>query len=162
MNRSLTPLFRAVRRRLRVAWALTTLQLVAPLVALAALTLVVVARYFNLPWAELAAVWLTVGSAVMIVAYAVVCRVPDILVARAADRGLRTRDAFATSVELDGRDDDFADRVHARARELAAVSAPSEAVRFRLLRKPVAIAAIMSSLCWIMIAGPLVVAWFGK
>ena len=26
----------------------------------------------------------------------------------------------------------------------------------------VAIAAIMSSLCWIMIAGPLVVAWLGK
>ena len=35
MNRSLTPLFRSVRRRLRVAWALTTLQLFAPVVALA-------------------------------------------------------------------------------------------------------------------------------
>ena len=62
MNRSLNPLFSAVRRRLRVAWALTTLQLVAPLVALVALALVMAARYFDLPWAEPAAFWLAAVS----------------------------------------------------------------------------------------------------
>lgn len=156
MNRNLTPLFRAVRRRLRVAWALATLQLVAPLVALACLALVVVARYFDLPWAEPAALWLAVGVAAAVIGYALVCRVPDMLVARAADRGLRTRDAFATSLELEGRDDDFADRVRARAGELAAVSAPKEAVRFRLLRKPTGIAAIVApaALALALIANP--------
>ena len=50
MNTTLIPLFRAVRRRLRVAWALTTLQLVAPLVALGALGLVLAGRFFDLAW----------------------------------------------------------------------------------------------------------------
>jgi hypothetical protein len=99
---------------------------------------------------------LAVGVALAVIGYALVCRVPDMLVARAADRGLRTRDAFATSLELEDRDDDFADRVRHRAGELAAVSAPKEAVRYRLLRKPTGIAAIVApaALALALIANP--------
>ena len=63
MNTTLTPLFRAVRRRLRVAWALTTLQLIAPLVAFGALGLVLAGRFFDLAWAEPAALVLIAGWA---------------------------------------------------------------------------------------------------
>jgi hypothetical protein len=144
MNPSLTPLFRAIRRRLRVAWALTTLQLSAPLVALGALALVLAGRFFDIAWAEPAALLLVAAVVAVVTGYALVCRVPDLLVARAADRGLRTRDAFATSLELAGHDDDFADRVRHRAQELAGVAEPKEAVHYRLLRKPTGIAALIA------------------
>ena len=78
MNRTLTPLFRSVRRRLRVAWALTTLQLVAPLVALAALALVLAARYLDLPWAEPAALALVAAAVICVLGYAAVCKVPGV------------------------------------------------------------------------------------
>ena len=144
MNTTLIPLFRAVRRRLRVAWALTTLQLVAPLVALGALGLVLAGRFFDLSWAEPSALVLVASVVALVTGYALVCRVPDLLVARAADRGLRTRDAFATSLELADHHDDFADRVRHRAQELADVATPKEAVRYRLLRKPTGIAALIA------------------
>jgi len=165
MNPSLAPLLAAIRRRLRVAWAITTLQLLAPLVAVGALALVVAARYADLPWAEPAALGLVVTVVAFVLVYAAVCTVPDLLVARAADRGLATRDAFATSLELraiHGADDthdrstDFDRRVHQRAQELAEVAAPAEAVRFRLLRKPTGIAALVApaALVLALIANP--------
>ncbi len=81
----------------------------------------------------------------MIATYAVLCKVPDALVARAADRGLGTRDAFETSLELEREnDDDFARRVHIRAGELAAVSQPKEAVPLRWRRRPTLVAAFVA------------------
>jgi hypothetical protein len=84
-----------------------------------------------------------------------------LLVARAADRGLATRDAFATSVELrDGQHSeaagDFQRRVHERALELADLATPAQAVRFRLLRKPTGIAALVApaALVLALIANP--------
>ncbi|MEQ1702805.1 MAG: hypothetical protein ABMA25_22070, partial [Ilumatobacteraceae bacterium] len=156
MNRHLTPLFRSVRRRLRVAWALTTLQLFAPIVALGALALVLAARFFDLPWAEPAALVLVGAAVVGVLVYAAVCKVPDMIVARAADRGLQTRDAFATSLELEGSDGEFAQRVRHRAAELADVAAPKEAVHYRLLRKPTGIAAVIApaALMLALIANP--------
>ncbi len=145
MKRSVTPLLHAIRRRLRVAWAVATMQVVAPLVAVAALGLVLAGRTLDIAASDVIALWMVVGVAVLIVAYAVLCKVPDALVARAADRGLRTRDAFETSLELEREnDDDFAQRVHARAGELAAVSESREAVPLRWRRRPTLVAAFVA------------------
>lgn len=145
MNRTVTPLFNAIRRRLRLAWAVATLQVVAPMVALAALAMVVAGRMFDIPASDIVALWMVTGVVVLIGGYAVFCRVPEMLVARAADRGLGTRDAFATSLEFtDETDDDFAQRVQARAQELAAVSTSKAAVPLRLRRRPTGIAVLVA------------------
>ncbi len=160
---SVADLLGPVRRRLRVSWALATLQILAPFVALAALLLVVVGRLFDVPWAEPAALLCTAGVALAVVVCAAIRHVPTLLVARAADRGLDTRDAFATSLELsslassaDAADDDFCQRVHARAEELAHASTASSAVRYRLLRRPTGVAAILApaALALALIANP--------
>ncbi|MEQ1872450.1 MAG: hypothetical protein ABL953_01885 [Ilumatobacteraceae bacterium] len=145
MNKTVTPLLDAVRRRLRLAWAVATLQVVAPMVAVAALAFVVAGRMFDLPYSDVAALWMVAGVVVLIGGYAMFCKVPEMLVARAADRGLATRDAFATSLELgDGSDDDFAQRVQVRAAELAAVSTPKAAVPLRWRRRPTGIAMLVA------------------
>ena len=149
MKRNVTPLLNAIRRRLRLAWAVATAQVVAPLVALAALGLVLAGRTFDIAASDVIALWMVAGVVVLIVGYALVCKVPDALVARAADRGLGTRDAFATSLELEhhnpnDNDDDFAQRVHVRAGELAAVSQPNDAVPLRWRRRPTVVAAFVA------------------
>ena len=161
MNRTLRPLLTAVRRRLRVAWAVATAQLVAPLVAAIALVLLVVARFTDLPWAEPAALWLAAGVAIALVGYAVFRPVTDVVAARAADRGLGTGDAFATALELDGAagdatDTDFHRRVLERAGRLAADADPSAAVRYRWYRRPTAATAILApaALVLALVANP--------
>ena len=72
MNRALRPLLLSVRRRLRVAWAVATAQLLAPVVAAIALLLVLLGRLTDLPWAEPAALWLAVGAALAVALYALV------------------------------------------------------------------------------------------
>lgn len=145
MNRTVTPLLNAIRRRLRLAWAVATLQVVAPLVAGAALALVVAGRMFDIPNSDVAALWLVATVVVLVAGYAMFCKVPEMVVARAADRGLGTRDAFATSLELaDQSDDDFSQRVQIRASELAAVSTSKAAVPLRWRRRPTGIAMLVA------------------
>ena len=145
MKRNVTPLLNAIRRRLRVAWAVATLQVVAPVVALAALGVVLAGRTFDIAASDVIALWTVAGVVLLIAGYAVFCKVPDALVARAADRGLGTRDAFETSLELEhDNDEDFAQRVHSRAGELAAVSQPREAVPLRWRRRPTLVAAFVA------------------
>src|SRR5262245_24088804 len=88
-------LLRAVRRRMRVAWALDTLQLLAPVVSVAALALVgwawVVPRsWFGSIPGERISVVVAIGALATVAILALVLRLPDRVVARAADRGLRT------------------------------------------------------------------------
>ena len=161
MNRALRPLLLSVRRRLRVAWAVATAQLLAPVVAAIALLLVLLGRLTDLPWAEPAALWLAVGAALAVALYALLRPVGDPVVARAADRGLRTGDAFATSLELDGAagdsvDDEFRRRVHERAGRLAEHADPAAAVRYRWYRRPTAATAVLApaALLLALVANP--------
>ena len=82
-------LLRAVRRRLRAVWALDTVQVLAPVVAVVALVLVAAGWVLPWAWTEWAALWLVVLLLVAVGVTAAVVRLPDMVVARAADRGLR-------------------------------------------------------------------------
>ena len=131
MNELLT----AVRRRLRLAWGLATAELVAPVVAGIALVLVVVGRLRPWSWPEPAALALAVGGAAALALAVVALRIPPMVAARAADRGLATGDAFFTALELEHRgrvDGPFPERVRARAGRLAVSSRPADAVPVRM------------------------------
>ena len=131
-------LLRAVRRRLRLAWALDTVQLLAPVVAVAALGLVgwawITARSWS--WGEIPGERIAVGIAiavlVVIVVLALAFRLPDPVVARAADRGLRTKDAFSTALEVPADVPLFGDKIRERARFDSRAAAPRRA-RWRFL-----------------------------
>ena len=88
MNATVGPLLAAVRRRLRLAWALATGQLFAPLIGLLLLLLVLVARLRPWTWPEPAALMLGAVAAPALLAAALLLRVPVTVAARAADRGL--------------------------------------------------------------------------
>ncbi len=94
-------LLAAVRRRLRLAWAVATAELVAPLVAGVALVLVIVGRFRPWSWPEPAALGVAGASVALLVLAVLALRVPLTVAARAADRGLSTGDAFFTALELD-------------------------------------------------------------
>ncbi|HAP76152.1 MAG TPA: hypothetical protein DCR14_08730, partial [Acidimicrobiaceae bacterium] len=124
---------------------MATAQLVAPLVAIGALALVLLGRLTDAPWAEPAAVGVVAVALLAIVGYAALRRVPDSVVARAADRGMQTKDAFSTSLELaddDVANDDFTRRVHRRAADLASTADAGQAVQYRWYRTPTAVAAV--------------------
>ena len=87
-------LLRRVRRRVRLAWALGWLQLLAPMVAAAALGLVLLGRLVPWPWTTEAALLLPAVVLVVIALAALVVPVPLRSAALAADRGLSTKDAF--------------------------------------------------------------------
>src|SRR5688500_12873791 len=100
MNAGFGPLLLAVRRRLRLAWALATGQLFAPLLAVLLVLLVVVARLRPWTWPEPVALVLGAIALPALVAAALLLRVSPVVAARAADRGLETGDAFSTALEL--------------------------------------------------------------
>ena len=137
MNATIGPLLLAVGRRLRLAWALATGQLFAPLLGLLLLLLVLMARLRPWTWPEPTALVLGAVAAPVLVAAALLLRVSPAVAARAADRGLETGDAFSTALELDsGRlpDGPLAERVQARAAMLASGRRAADAVRLRLGR----------------------------
>jgi hypothetical protein len=143
---SLTPLIHSIRRRLRLAWAVATGQLAAPLVAAAALGLVLLGRFFPIAWTDQAALWLALAALLCIVGFATFTPIPDQVVARAADRGLHTRDAFATSLELRDQHGEMTDRVHQRAASLADGALSRAAVPLHLYRRPLVIALLLGPL----------------
>ena len=120
----LGPLLRAVRRRLRLAWALDTVQLLAPVIAVVALVLVgsawitPLSTFGSFPGDRIALI-LAVAALITVVVLALVLRLPDRIVARAADRGLRTKDAFSTALEIPADIVPFGERIRERAVQLA-------------------------------------------
>ena len=145
-------LITAVRRRLRVTWTAATLQWLAPAVAVVALGLVAVGRLRPWAWPEPAALVVAVVVLVAVVVGAALVRIPDLVAARAADRGLDTRDALAAALEVGDEPGPFTARVQARATEAAAGASAREAVPMpRALRRMAA-----SS---VLAAGALGLAW---
>ncbi|MDQ6724658.1 MAG: hypothetical protein M3066_00555, partial [Actinomycetota bacterium] len=143
----MTQLLAGVQRRLRLAWAVATAELVGPAVAGLALLMVLVGRVRPWAWPEPGALALA-GAAVAGLGVAVLAlRVPDAVAARAADRGLVTGDAFFTALEIDARgaDGPFADRVRARAGRLAAAHRPADAVPVRLHRRPLGAVVLLAA-----------------
>ncbi len=131
----MTELLAGVRRRLRLAWAVATAELMAPVVAGLALLLVLVGRVRPWSWAEPAALGVALAGVLGLAGAVVALRVPVTVAARAADRGLATGDAFFTALELDRRGASggpFPERVRVRAARLAAGHRPAEAVPVRL------------------------------
>jgi hypothetical protein len=143
-------LLRAVRRRLRLAWALDTVQLLAPVVAVAALVLVGWAWITPRSWSwgeipgERIAVGIAIAVLVVIVVLALAFRLPDPLVARAADRGLRTKDAFSTALEVPSDVPLFGDKIRERAVRLASGGSAKGAVALSWRRRPVVVAAALA------------------
>lgn len=107
-----------VRRRLRGLWLVSTVVWFAPVVAGAAALLVAVGRVRPWAWPETAAIAVAGVAAVAVVIAAFVLRVPDSVAARAADRGLGSRDGIATAVEVEPDRGPFAALVHERAQAL--------------------------------------------
>jgi len=137
-------LLRGVGRRLRLAWGFAWVQLLAPVVVVTALALVIIGRVRPWGWTEPVAIAVTVAGVVAVAIGALTLRIPLGLSARATDRGLATRDAFATALELDDHDRDgpFGSRVRARADALAEDRSPGEAVAVRAAWGPWAVAAV--------------------
>lgn len=121
-----------VRRRLRISWSVATFYWLAPAVALVALLLVLVGRIRPWWWPEPAAVAAVAPAVAGIAAAAVLQRISLRRAALAADRSLRTHDAFSTALELEAKGvaGPFAQRVAVRAGELASRSTSREAIRF--------------------------------
>ena len=147
MSPRVTDLLDAVRRRLRVAWANETGQLVAPWIAGAAVVLVVLARFLPWRWLEPSALVIGLAAVVTIGAASVAQRVPAMVVARAADRGLQTRDAFASALQftpvtdrLTPGIDRFTAHIHERADSLAAGARAVDVVPFHLHGRRVLVA----------------------
>lgn len=118
----------AVRRRLRWTWTAATLQWVGPAVALAALVLVVAGRLRPWAWPEPAAVVVAVVAVLAVVAVARVVRIPDMVAARAADRGLDSRDALAAALEVGDDPGVLPERVRGRAATVASGVTARDAV----------------------------------
>ncbi len=156
MSPRVSGLLAAVRRRLRVAWASETAQLAAPWLAAVALLLVITARYLPWTWSEPAALVAPLAVIVAIVVWAGVQRVPQMVVARATDRGLHTKDAFASALQFSPPSDDFTSRIHARADHLAAGARAGEAVPLHLRWRRIGVAVIVGALAvaLAMIANP--------
>ncbi|MDD9371795.1 MAG: hypothetical protein PV358_16875 [Acidimicrobiales bacterium] len=145
-------LLTAVRRRLRVTWTAATLQWLAPAVALAALGLVLVGRLRPWAWPEPAALVVAVVVVVGVVIGAALVRIPDLVAARAADRGLHTRDALAAALEVGDEPGPFTARVQARATEAAAGASARQAVPMPRALRRMASSSVLA-------AGALGLAW---
>jgi hypothetical protein len=123
-------LLRRVGRRVRAAWGLAWVQLLAPPVAVAALLLVLAGWLLPWPWTDWAAAGLVAALLLGVAVAALLVPVPLDAAARAADRGLGTQDALATSLEVPP-EGEFGTRVQARARAAASAGA-RDAVRLPL------------------------------
>jgi hypothetical protein len=118
----------AGRRRLRRIRAAAALQRIAPQVLLAVAALLLLGRF--VPWRPFeVACWL-VGAAVVLTFVASVAagQLPDIVVARALDAGLESRDALAASIEFAGTDSPFGPAIRERAMVIAREATPAAAL----------------------------------
>jgi hypothetical protein len=122
---------RRMRRRLRVVWAWATTAYVAPVVALAALIVVLLGWVWPWFWPEPVAGLMVPAALVIIAGWALLQRLPLPAVARAADRGLGTADSFETALQFERLEGEFGERIRARADHLAAGAEPAEAAPLR-------------------------------
>ena len=139
-------LMTGVRRRLRVGWAIATAESVGPVVMLVILlcsALGWVTAWASADRAALAAFAIATG---VLVVGALAIRIPPLVAARAADRGLETSDAFATALELratpadPGPSGPFGGLVTARAERFAADRTPRDAMPLAI--RPLRVAAL--------------------
>jgi len=122
-------LLRAVRRRVRLHRATAALLGGGWLAALACVAVVASAR--ALPWSFVEPAGIVVPAVLLAarVAWTATRPVPDVVAARAADEGLRSRDALSAHVEFgEAGDPTFAARIAARAHAVAAAADPRGAV----------------------------------
>ncbi|MTA13058.1 MAG: hypothetical protein F2534_10700, partial [Actinobacteria bacterium] len=124
----------SVAGRLRLAWGSEMVQWAAPIVATVALGLVVAGWFLPIGWLEWAALALALAAVVAVLVTAIAVRIPTLVAARAADRGLATHDAFAAALQFAGHDDAFAGRITRRADHLAAGARAVDAVPLRFHR----------------------------
>ncbi|MGH9117494.1 MAG: hypothetical protein ACRD0A_06345, partial [Acidimicrobiales bacterium] len=141
---AVTRLLDGMRRRLRLVWAASTGQWLAPVLALGALGLVVLGRVRPWGWPEPAALLAGVGAVVAVAVVAVVLRIPSAVAARAADRGLLTRDAFATALEVADRPGPLPARVVARAESLAVGARAAAAAPLRWAPRRLAFSGVLT------------------
>lgn len=122
-------LLRAVRRRVRLHRATAALLGGGWLAALACVAVVAAAR--ALPWSFVEPAGIVVPAVLLAarVAWTATRPVPDVVAARVADDGLRSRDALSAHVEFgEAGDPTFAARIAARAHAVAAAADPRGAV----------------------------------
>ncbi|MBN2623518.1 MAG: hypothetical protein JXA83_09125 [Acidimicrobiales bacterium] len=142
----------AVRRRLRWTWAAATLQWAGPAVALVALGLVALGRLRPWTWPEPGAIVLAVAAVAVVAAVALVMRVPDVVAARSADRGLDTHDALAAALAVGDEPGELADRVRARAEHVAGGVSARHAVPLPRAPRRLALSSVLA-------VGALGLAW---
>jgi hypothetical protein len=134
-----------VRRRLRLAYALAGLQRAVPVAALAMIGLLLIGRARPWLWPSRVAALIPAVALLLVGVAAVTLRIPQLAVARAADRGLGTKDALATALELGGALDvqPYGDLVQRRADRLVSGRKPAEAVRLPWNRQRLVIAGVL-------------------
>ena len=156
IHHTLAPLLGAMRRRLRTAWAIATVQVLAPIAVGAALVLVVLGRFFDLAWSEPVALVVVICGVLAVLLVAALLKVSDATSARAADNGLHTRDAFASALEFGDNESDFGQRIQDRAAHLATGARAKDAVPFRFYRRQVLAAGLLCPVALILalIANP--------
>ncbi len=140
----------AMTRRLRLVWAWAFSGWVAPAVVGSALLLVLVGWLIPWGWFEPAALGFVALSLIAVLGVALARPLHQLRAARAADRGLRTGDAFGAAVEFAELEGDFGDGIRARANELARVSEPRLAAPLPRLRGRWALAAALGSAALVM------------
>jgi hypothetical protein len=144
-------LLAAVRRRLRWTWTVATLHWVGPAVALVALGVVLVGRLVPWAWPERTALAVPVLVVVAVVVVARAVRIPDIVAARSADRGLGTHDALAAALEVGDTPGALPERVRARAASVASGASARAAVPAPRARRRLAVTGL-ASVCTIGLA----------
>jgi hypothetical protein len=147
-------LLRRVRRRLRWAWAAVVGQLAAPIVAGVAVVLLILGRVTPLPRTGWAAVVLIGASLLALLVATIRLRIPELVTARAADRGLATRDAFATALQFRNSEAPLAARVRDRAEELAQAGTPTTAIRMPLRARRLLVTGVLGVAILVLAALP--------
>ncbi|MBT8239751.1 MAG: hypothetical protein KJN63_00820, partial [Acidimicrobiia bacterium] len=140
----------AMTRRLRIVWAWAFTGWIAPPVVGVALLLVVVGWLVPWGWFEPAAVGILAAVLIAIIATALLRPLHRLRAARAADRGLKTGEAFGAAVEFAGLPGSFGDGIRSRAEALAEASEPRLAAPLPRLRGRWALAAAFGAAALVM------------
>lgn len=136
---------RLIRRRLRLAWGLATSTWLAPAVATGVVVFVLVGRLQPWTWPDRAALALAIGVPLAILVAAIAIRLPDLAVARAADRGLTSKDTFAAALEFRDVAGPFGGGIASRADELVANATVADAIPIRVAPRRWLVAAAIAA-----------------
>jgi hypothetical protein len=153
MSETVAEFIRALRRRLRRTWLVATLAWAAPVVAALALVLVLLGRRLPEAWPEPTALGGVLAFVALVAGAAVVLRITDATVARAADRQLATKDALSTALEVPP-DSPWGERVHRRATVVVAEVPPARAAPIRLPGRRLAVSSGIGALALLLAVLP--------